>query len=52
MKDMINNALSHPIGTAILIGTITGSITSIIRAVKGNAETPMLNVNFSKHQTE
>lgn len=52
MKDVFNKALNHPIGTAILVGTIVSGVTRIIRAIKGNTETPMIKVDVTKNQAE
>lgn len=38
MKDALNKAIGNPIGTAILIGTITAGIANIVRAIKGSAK--------------
>lgn len=38
MKDTLNKAIGNPIGTAILIGTITAGIANIVRAIKGTTK--------------
>ena len=52
MKDMFNNAIENPLGSAILIGTVTAGIVSVIRAIKGVPPSPAIKIDFSKHKPE
>ena len=46
MKEIVEKLTSNPLGTAILIGSISGGIVSIIRAIKGVPANPGLVINW------
>jgi hypothetical protein len=52
MKDMMNKLVNNPLGSAILIGTVTSGIVSIIRAVRGNGDSPLIKIDISKNKPE
>ena len=47
MKEIVDKIVSSPISSAILIGSITGGIVSIIRAAKGVPATPGFVINWA-----
>ena len=52
MSEIVEKLISNPLGSAILIGTLTGSVVSIIRAIKGVPANPGLVINWSGKKPE
>jgi hypothetical protein len=44
MKDIISDAIKHPLATVILIGSFAGAVAKIIMACKGVRQEPVMSV--------